>query len=339
MSLLKNIYYRGSSLLPMKLVKGIGRPGILLPYHHTVSSQFLPHIGHLYSYKNETQFIKDLDFLLKHYKPVTAEEVVAAVSNNHALPSPSFLLSFDDGLREVNDIIAPILEKKGVPALFFINPAFIDNKELFYRCKISLLIHDLKKNKDNQAFLNQYAVLLNTQEKTLENIIHLLKRVNQSNAGILDILAEKTGLSFGSFLRTQQPFLTTPQLQNLHSKGFSLGGHSMNHPYYQLLPLKEQIEQTVASCRYINEITGAKECCFSFPHSDKALPQVLFDELKKSGIPLLFGVQNQMEEINNHVLHRFNAERPEVAMDIQLKGLIFLIWFRSLTGKNKVTRN
>ena len=74
------------------------------------------------------------------YKPITTFELKKFITENSALPKNAFLLSFDDGLKEVFTTIAPILLKKGVPASFFINPCFIDNNELFYRYKISLLI-------------------------------------------------------------------------------------------------------------------------------------------------------------------------------------------------------
>jgi len=338
MNLLKSFYYRSCSLLPMQLLKSIGSATNLFPYHHTVSKESLPHIKHLYDYKNDSQFVKDLDFLLKHFNPITVSEIITSVRQDRKLPSQSFLLSFDDGFKEVHDVIAPILEKKGVPAIFFINPAFIDNKDLFYRCKISLLIDELLKNKNNKNYLHLYNDLLNDENKSLKSTIISLKKINQTNAALLDTIASKIDFSFTLFLQKQQPFLTTEQLQSLHKRGFSIGAHSMNHPYYQLLSLKAQIQQTISSCQYVNEHFDLNNCCFSFPHSDKDLSQALFNGLQTTDIPLFFGIQNQKNEISNNMIHRFNAERTEVNFENQVKGLIILTWMRQITGNNVVTR-
>ncbi len=337
MNLIKSSYYKASSLLPMVLTKAMGSFTTLLPYQHTVSNEFLPHIKHLFNYKNVEQFSADLDFLLKHYKPVTPADIIKSIEQNNALPKKAFLISFDDGFREVYDIIAPILEQKGVPALFFINPAFIDNKVLFYRCKISLLINELVKHKQESAFANIFYDTLQIQKKSLNEIKDSLKKLDQSNAEILDELATKIGFSFEKYLTAQQPFLTRQQLISLHSRGFFIGGHSITHPYYNKLPLQEQVVQTMASCNFVNELLSVNNSCFSFPHSDVGISQQFFENTRAS-IPLFFGIQNQKEELENKVLHRFNAERPEVNFVKQVKGLTMMMYLQKLTGKNRVTR-
>ena len=52
-------------------------------------------------------------------------------------------LSFDDGLREIANEIAPLCRQVGVPATFFVNSASLDNRFLCFRNKASLLIEKL----------------------------------------------------------------------------------------------------------------------------------------------------------------------------------------------------
>lgn len=339
MNILKNSYYIACSLLPMAFLKKIGPPITLFPYQHTVSNEFLPHVKHLYNYKNVNQFSADLDLLLKHYRPVTITDIIRSVHEHSQLPKRSFFLSFDDGFREIHDVIAPILEKKGIPACFFINPAFIDNNRLFYRCKISLLIDELLKNKDRDSYLKPFHDILCIEKKSVHEIITCLKAINTKNHFWLDLIAGKIGFSFENFLASKKPFLTREQLKSLHNRGFTIGAHSIDHPYFQEISLEAQLNQVTGSCQYVNELLDVKDCCFSFPHSDRGLLQSLFNELGKLKIPFFFGVQNQKMELDNRMLHRFNAERPEINFDHQLKGILVLSWLRNLTGRNKVTRN
>lgn len=337
MNPLKKIYYQACSLLPMSLFRSGGPSGLLLPYHHTVSNEELQHIHHLYPYKNEQQFINDLDFLLKNYRPVSPDELSKAILNKTKLPAGKFLLTFDDGFREVYDIIAPILEKKAVPAIFFINPAFIDNKELFYRCKISLLIGELKKNQT--AYLNIYADTLQITAPTTESVTEALKKLNQDNAFLLDSIAEKISYSFDDYLKEQRPFLTTEQVISLHKRGFTIGAHSMNHPYYNLLSMEDQVKQTIDSCNYVKDLLGTAECHFSFPHSDEPISQQTITAINNNNAGLLFGIQNQKKELHNRMLHRFNAERPETTIEELIKGQITLNRLQQITGQNTVKRN
>jgi hypothetical protein len=239
----------------------------------------------------------------------------------------------------VYDNIAPILEKKGVPAVFFINPAFIDNQLLFYRCKISLLIHELKKPASKTHIVRLATETLGLKTETLLEITKALKNLHQNNAGILDQIAEKIGYSFDEYLRLQKPFLTTDQVRELAGRGFDIGAHSLDHPYYKLLDTDQQFRQTTSSCSQVTDMLGSKECSFSFPHSDKELSQELFDLLLKTNIPAFYGIQNQKEEWNNRMLHRFNAERPQTTLQEQVKGLAVLSGLRVMRGTNNVIRN
>src|ERR1700730_3474653 len=153
MNLYKFFYYSACSILPIQLLKKIAPATTLFPYQHLISDKELLHVKHLYPYKNIRQFKMDLEYLLKHFKPVTVNEIAEAFFAGKKLPGNSFLLSFDDGFREVHEVIAPILYAKGVPAVFFIIPAFLDNQKLFYRCKISLVIEKLLQPKIEQTIL------------------------------------------------------------------------------------------------------------------------------------------------------------------------------------------
>ncbi|MBL0307732.1 MAG: polysaccharide deacetylase family protein [Chitinophagaceae bacterium] len=162
MKLSKKIYYAACALLPLPLLKQVASPGTIFPYHHLISDKEVLHVKHLYSYKNIRQFGNDLDYLLKQFNPISVEELVNCINSCSPLPKNSFLLTFDDGFREVYDFVAPVLSAKGVPAIFFINPAFLDNRELFYRCKISLIIEEILKREVIKMFLGNVEKLWGT---------------------------------------------------------------------------------------------------------------------------------------------------------------------------------
>lgn len=338
MSLLKNIYYQSTSLLPTGLVKKFSAAYPLLPYHHLVTNENVSHVQQLYPYKNVRQFTDDLDYLLKYFQPVSAIEIADAVKRGSRLPRHSFLLTFDDGFREIYDVVAPILLKKGVPAVFFINPAFIDNKELFYRSKISLLIGHLKTEQITGTQHEAIAGLAGLQ--SVQDIIPFLKKITQQNKQLLDDIAAVLSISFTEYLATQKPFLTHQQLHKLAAQGFELGAHSWDHPYYHLLSEDEQILQTIRSGEYVRTTFQQPLKLFSFPHYDTPIPLSFFDRLRKEWNPdLLFGIQNQKKELQNRMLHRFNAERPHLPMSRQLNGVLLLTFLQKLMGKSQINRD
>ena len=66
-------------------------------------------------------------------------------------------------------------------------------------------------------------------------------------------------------------------LQDLLDDGFSLGGHSMNHPFYQFLNLEEQLSESTESVDYIQQKFGLDYRVFSFPFTDYGVKQDFFE--------------------------------------------------------------
>lgn len=337
MSIGKDLFLKTADLLPLSFLKKISVANTLLPYHHTVSNKFLPHIGHLYPYKNEAQFVKDLLYLKKNFEPIQPDELLSFIDKNNCLPKNKFLLSFDDGFREVQDVVAPILKQHNLPALIFINPAFIGNGEMFYRNKLSLLIEEVLKYKNDRKILNAAASLLKTTTTEVKEIVLQLKNIRKET-GIIDELSAVLNFSFSNYLNTHQPYLNLNQLHNLKEQGFIIGGHSYSHPYYSQLSLEDQLKETNSSCDFVQNKGLCNKRYFSFPHSDEGLSQNLFTELKKN-TDLLFGIQNQKIELENKMLHRFNAERPNLPLEKQVKGVLLYSWANEKLGKNKIIRS
>lgn len=64
-------------------------------------------------------FKKQLSIIGKHFRFVSGDDVLQAVSDNGSLPDQACLITFDDGLRCQFELALPILDELGIPALFF----------------------------------------------------------------------------------------------------------------------------------------------------------------------------------------------------------------------------
>jgi len=323
------------ALLPTPLMARASGMPVLLPYHHTVSDDYLPHIRGLYAYKNAGQFEADLDWLLHRYRPLDPAELIKATLEGTPLPPRSFLFSFDDGFREIHDVVAPLLVRKGVPALLFINPAFVDNRALFYRCKLSLLI---EKAKTDRTAADAIATYLKLQGPTIGELRTALLRIQYPQRAQADELGRLAGIDFDDYLRRQQPFMTTSQLQSLQAQGFYLGGHSIDHPNYRYLTPEEQHRQTVESVSFVRGL-GAPHHLFAFPHEDLPADQAFFDRLRSEAPYVFFGVRNGLDEARNRLWHRYNAENPDQSIAAATAAVQLFNALRRATGRRTVQRN
>ena len=255
----------------IKNITQLSGKNIIFPFYHLISDDTCPHIRHLYPVKSIDQFKKELDFFQKHYDPITLKEIIFHLKNNTKADKPSFFLSFDDGLKECFTIIAPLLKERNLTAAFFINTDFVDNRALFYRYKISLLIDALKqKHSDFNS------------EKLLQ--------FNYSDAEKINALAEEHQLDFDLFLKESQPYMTWSEIEDLKNQGFYIGAHSVDHPLYSQLSLEEQIQQTQESLKIVQEKLSLEYKIFSFPFTDNGMSNQFFEWLfGEEKVDLSFG--------------------------------------------------
>ncbi|MEM9824834.1 MAG: polysaccharide deacetylase family protein, partial [Bacteroidota bacterium] len=260
------LQHHSPSVSIKRLIRWSGQD-LIFPFYHAIQgSKKLPHIQQLYTPRNEQQFRADLDCLLQHFTPIGLTDLLDHLQNGKKLPRPAFHLSFDDGLREVYDFAFPILKEKGIPATVFLNSAFVDNRDLFFRYKASLLIETLTTSPLPQNLLEQIGELLQIKP-TFSNVTLRQKILNitYSEKEILDEIAQICSYRFDDFLQSQKPYLDHRQISALIKAGFSIGAHSVDHPLYAQLPLTQQIKQTQESINWIVEQFELPYKCFAFP--------------------------------------------------------------------------
>ncbi|HET8962859.1 MAG TPA: hypothetical protein VFM99_03125, partial [Chitinophagales bacterium] len=92
-----------ASIIPLSPLISITGRRLIIPVYHVIADEYLPHIKNLYDYKNRVAFESDLDFMLKHYKPVDVQAIIEHINKSKEIIGNAFLLTFDDGLREFYD--------------------------------------------------------------------------------------------------------------------------------------------------------------------------------------------------------------------------------------------
>ncbi len=292
---------------PVALLRRLARTRLLIPYYHIVGDGESPHVKHLYAYKTIRQFEDDLDFLCWHYEPVGMHEVLSCIKEGRPLPQRAFLLTFDDGYRESSDVVAPILQRKGITATFFVNNAFIDNQDLCYLNKASLLIDEYRR-RPSRTLTDAVSRLLHLES---DDVASGILSVDYRRRHLLDRIAELMDVDFAHYASMQRPYLSTSQIRALLDMGFTIGAHSIDHPRYASLSFDEQVHQTLASVNNVRQLFGLDYGVFAFPHSDANVSRAFFSRLALSpSVDLTFGTAGLIDDhVPNH-LQRFSLERP-----------------------------
>jgi len=293
-------------ITPIWLVDKFSDLTPLIPYYHMVSNERIIHVCHLYPYKNEKQFIDDIDFLCSRYQPISLVDIIDHIKHGKKLKKMSFLLTFDDGYSQMYSVVAPILAKKGIPAVFFLNTGFIDNKALSYKNKASIIVeHIINDETSFNKIKHQLFYFFNVPLNELTNYILSIK---YKEAGILDFIAELCGISFADYLKLNRPYLNGAQIRKMIDMGFYFGAHSKDHPLYADLSLEGQLNQTIESLRFITKEFELPYSIFAFPHHDLSVTKEFFLEIENQ-TDLTFGTGPIKTDSVTTNLHRINFEK------------------------------
>jgi peptidoglycan/xylan/chitin deacetylase (PgdA/CDA1 family) len=306
--------------------------GVLFPYAHIVSDIAPLHVRHLHAVPSVTKFKSDIDFLCRRYRALQLSDLGGIDEHRDKRPPCSFVLSFDDGMREVYDIIAPILREKGIPALFFLNASTIDNKQLMWRHKVSLLVER------SQQQPGRIPSGLNLRPG--QSLREKLKALPFADEHILDDVARFFEVDFEEYLNGARPYLTTGQVLELARDGFEFGAHSGTHPYFYELPVDDQKDQISNSVQFIRAL-GLPCRYFAFPFHDNGVPASVFRYMMDLDLVLSFGSSEGRVDSIGFSFQRFalDAENASLTFERLLNQLSAKSLARRICGTEIIRRN
>ena len=298
--------------LPAQSVARIAGRDLIAPCYHMITDESPVHTRHLYREVRIAEFESDLDHLLKWFTPLSLKELSELASTGERPPKRSFFLSFDDGFREMGEIVAPLCRKKGVPATFFLTTAFLDNRTLGFRHKASLLIEFCKQ----RGIASDAAVLKPlihaTGQEHSGSVRRMFLSLGYSQTQIIDECANLLGVDFEDYLRTVRPYLTGDQVAALIKQGFSIGGHSVDHPRYGDLSLHEQIGQTRDCMQNLTDRFSLPVKAFAFPFVSDGVDDRFFEEVfGRQIVDLAFCIGRMPTFATIKAFQRFGIESDE----------------------------
>lgn len=300
------------SLIPLDIWHRLLDIELVLPHWHVVSDQDLAHVSGLYKFRNIRQFKADLEFFLRYYTPVTLQDVISCLDGTNRLPNRCFLPTFDDGFCEIYDIIAPVLHAQGIPAVFFLITSVIDNRELCYPQKKSLLIRALASLGDSPAKREVSQLLTNAGVKG-SDLPSRLRSIYYRQRHLLDELGSVVGYDFAEYVASVHPYLTSEQIRKLMKMGFDIGAHSIDHPLYSEMRLDEQLVQTQDSLKWLSTRFQYNCQSFAFPYTDAGISPEFFQKAFSDGwLDVSFGIGGILSGYFPKNLPRFSMERTDL---------------------------
>ena len=332
--------YNISLLLPFKFLSSLNKQAVIpLLYHSVGDVNKTPYLKNLYQIPTPERFEKDVDFLLKHYQPIGLPELIKYV-NEGVLPSDKkfFFLSFDDGLKECSDPIAPILLRKGVPATFFLNSGFIENEILFHRFITNLLVQKLKQEYSSEL-KQDIEQCLDIRFENMGALISFLMNIRYDKKETIFKLKEFLDSNYRKELFGYKAYMTKVEVEGLIANGFTIGAHSIDHPEFYLLSKEDQLKQASESIEQITNWFKLDYKVFAFPFTDVGVSQSFFQSLDSICQPdLTFGCSGLKKDTINTNIQRIAMDDSQLSAKNRLKAELLYYGLKKPFGKNTYRR-
>ena len=255
---------------------------LVLCYHGVVEGRRMDRFG----YENtvdSAEFAGHLEYLGRHFRPVTATDVATSRRSGKPLPERAVLVTFDDGYRNNLNLASEILRRAGVPAIFFVSSGYIGTRRILWPDELMDRLMALKAGSiplpaGGEAAVSETDVPAGLAEHRLlaVKIRDLCKRMDAAQSEqYLDVIRTLTPPP------TPQPdlrgFMTWDEVRALRAKGFEIGAHTIDHPILTRVA-PDRLRRELTESRHTIERELGEPCPFvAYPNggSEDVSPQVL----------------------------------------------------------------
>lgn len=275
-------------------------------FHH-ISTKDSPFTAGMNVRATPQQFEEALRFLAAHYNPVSLEDVLTDANGRH-LPERAVLVTFDDAYASVADVAAPLCRRYRVPAVFFVNAAFLDNQRLAPDNLICYVANRLGMDVIEAAartVRDDRGLRLRSLSEVFTGFLPSITLSQRQ--GFLNEVARLAEIDPGSLARKSGLYLTSEQLGSLSSFGFEIGNHTYSHVHGRALSPQDFVVEIDRNKAELEALSGEEVRAFSLPYgSSKDLTPELAGHVRKTRHQVTF----LSESVANHQgCDRFHLDR------------------------------
>jgi peptidoglycan/xylan/chitin deacetylase (PgdA/CDA1 family) len=234
-------------------------------------------------------FEATLEFLTRHYTPVSLSDVLASF-NGQPLPPRPVLVTFDDAYATVHQVAAPLLLKFGVPAVFFVNAACLDNQRLALDNLICHLVNVAGLGPINDAIHTVPGYGDSNVRSLAEVFARFLPTISLSTRGeFRKALVRIMRVSERDLATGAKLYITSDQLRVLARFNFEIGNHTYTHVHGRSISTPHFDEEIDKNRICLETASGTKVRAFSIPYGSCAdLTPELLNHLQGAGYEAVF---------------------------------------------------
>lgn len=240
------------------------------------------------------------------------------------MPRRGIVVTFDDGLKEQYELALPILDKLGIPAIFFVDTSVLDGQSILNVQKIHLLranVAPTEMIEGLKIYLRaigkhldfDYAAVAGgahykydgVEAAKLKYALNFLLSATEQHQFVDRMFDEKFGADRQSI--NEQLYMSKEQICDLAQRGL-LGSHGEGHRPVGLMDEHDQVASIAGSRRTLERMTGCAVAGFSYPYGSAEAVGNAYKQVAAAGYSFAFTMERagNRDMSNPYVLARYD---------------------------------
>jgi peptidoglycan/xylan/chitin deacetylase (PgdA/CDA1 family) len=215
-------------------------------------------------------FEKQMEIIARQFHPVTLDEILLFLKGEHDLPRRAVAVTFDDGFADNFEIAAPILERYGIRASFYVTAALIGTVQSPWYCRLRYTFYTSQVRQWRQPFTGKVYPLDSREgrQNGLSSAFDCCAPLAGSEQErMIDQIESDLQAKLASYRNDFRFMMNWDELRSLTRNGHMVGSHSLTHPNLAHVRSQESVERELSdSKRQIERAVGSPVVHFSYPH-------------------------------------------------------------------------
>lgn len=180
------------------------------------------------------------------------------------LPARALAITFDDGYTDNEEVAAPILQRLGLTATFFISTGYWDGSCMWN----DRLIEAIRASSRSELDLREQGLGLyriDTLAARRDAIVTLRRDIKHLPQAQREAMTQAIVMASGE--STAAPLMmSAAQVRRLHARGMQIGAHTMTHPVLTRIDAASARAEIANSKRQLEELLDEPVDLFAYPN-------------------------------------------------------------------------
>jgi peptidoglycan/xylan/chitin deacetylase (PgdA/CDA1 family) len=242
---------------------------------------------------------RQLEWLSKRFALLSLDEVGAQLESGQPFAKPAAAVTFDDGYSDVYHHAYPLLQRKGIPAAFFVVTGLVDSGrpqifdrlylllKLIERRQLSIRLAVLRALKTTDADASSLAGFNLSTDDPFTVMTAVLKSFPQQQIEKAIAVLEEEVCSEQPICKEMIP-LSWDMVETMHRGGMTIGSHTHSHPLLTAESIPSAQRELVDSKQILEGRLKAAVRHFAYP--DGRHNPAVVDAVSRAGYHFGYGI-------------------------------------------------